>query len=275
MASLRDKFFDQGFIVLESAMSPSLREGLRQASDILHRKIESGELAGNRIQTVLRPDVYHPAYLEFLNLEPMNQAAQEIMDREDLMFPGLACLYGSRQRMVCNWHRDFRDWHPETPDLLKIPTQFIQTNCAIYDDESLWVLPASHCRLSTDEEKAYAERFSGLPFISKWEDSAARDASVPSGMPGSILVKLSAGDCLMYNPMIWHAAEYRPEWKRATLHGGYKDPSLVPQFEAMRWGIRDNPWLEKPDYLGDLGPYFGRQVKHYQHFARVYAKEGK
>ena len=86
-------------------------------------------------------------------------------------------------------------------------------------------------------------------------------------MPGAINVQLKEGDCLLYNPLLWHAAEYHPDWIRCTLHGGWKDYSLLETFDLLRWGLTHNPWLKSPDYLGPLGRYLGPQLARYNEAA--------
>ncbi|MCJ8332604.1 MAG: phytanoyl-CoA dioxygenase family protein [Lentisphaeria bacterium] len=266
----RADYIKNGYVIIEGAINETILAGLREAVEIIYKEIEEGKLTGFRHQTVLKPDVFHRAYIDFLNIEVYNEAIRDILDDNDPSFSGQACLIGSREHQICGWHRDFRDTDPDLPELHKIPNNCVQTNCAIYDDESLWIVPGSHVRLGSQEESDHMAKCKGLGFIDLWEKFQARDESALSGMPGSMQVKLKAGDCLLYNPLMWHAAEYKPEVKRATLHGGFKSVPLLRRFKNLRWGVQHNPWLQEPDYLGDLGPYLGPGMKHQRELALLY-----
>ena len=266
----RDDFIEQGYVLLEGAIDDELLADLRVAVQPLHKELEAGKASSYRKQTVLKPDVFHRAYIDFLNLEIYNEAAHEILEDDDPMFSGQACLTGSLEQRICGWHRDFADNNPEMPELLTMPNSCIQTNCAIYDDESLWIIPGSHSRPTNKEERDYQAKFEGLGFVDLKEEYLARDESIPGSMPGAMHAKLKAGDCLLYNPFLWHAAEYRPEWKRATLCGGFKPVPFVHRFKNLRWGLPHNPWCQEPEYMGDLGTYFGPGMKHYCEMALEY-----
>eukprot|EP01052_Picozoa_sp_SAG31_P025481 SAG31_NODE_2235_length_6123_cov_2.723274_9_plen_175_part_00 len=162
--------------------------------------------------------------------------------------------------------QDFGDEHPEAPALWDRSCGFIQTNCALFDDPSLWVVPASHDRPSTPQELEHRKEPEGAKPLA--EHSAAL-----SKMPGAVNIKLRAGDCLLYNPLTWHAVSYLPSRVRATFHGGWRHPDLPYEFEAMRWGLAQNPWFAKPAYMGHLGRYFGAQLSHLRGVMRRYAPE--
>ncbi|MDA0840531.1 MAG: phytanoyl-CoA dioxygenase family protein [Planctomycetota bacterium] len=266
------QFAETGYVLLPAALPESLLAGLREAGEILFREIEEGKNQAARHQTVLKPDVFHPSYLAFLNLPELNETAMEILACDDLAFPGLACLLGNRHHSLCKWHRDFPDTDPELIELLGSPNCCIQLNCAVYPDECLWIIPGSHCRRTKPAESEYAGKLNELQFIDDWDKVMAAEPSAPSGMPGAFNAKLGAGDCLLYNPFLWHAAVYRPEWKRMTLHGGYRIPANIDTYFCQRWGLPHNPWLQDPDYLGDTGTYFTPQLKHFQFYARKYPK---
>ncbi|HTL51985.1 MAG TPA: phytanoyl-CoA dioxygenase family protein, partial [Planctomycetota bacterium] len=149
-----------------------------------------------------------------------------------------------------------------------------QLNCAVYDDPALWVVPGTHKRGSTPEELAYVEQMNKAAKTVKGHmREGLEPAQVLAGMPGALHVKLNAGDCLLYNAIIWHGAEYNPAWKRATLHGGWRNAAAVDELKPLRWGATHNPWLMHPDYMGDLGPFLGPQMKRYQAMVRKYEPE--
>ncbi|MBA2481300.1 MAG: phytanoyl-CoA dioxygenase family protein [Planctomycetes bacterium] len=271
---LRDDFLRDGFILLRGGIPLPLLEELRSglAPILAHRGL--GRIGTLRHQTILEPSSYHPSFKEFLDLPRLNRAAAAVIDSTDIAFAGLGVLIGSADHRVCRWHRDFKDGYPELPALLKRHhADFIQFNCALYDDLSLWVVPGSHRRASTPGESAFSARFDVVGFNGTYEQARAIDPDPLSGMPGAINVVLAAGDCVLYNPLLWHAAEYRPEWIRTTLHGGWRKTEMMYAFEAMRWGLEHNPWLLEPSYLGDAGTFLGPQLARYAEAVRHFHPE--
>ena len=266
-----EQFVENGCVLLEGGISDEILEHLREAAETLFKGVAEGKWT-TRHQTVLKPDVFHPAYLEFLNIPEMAAVGEAVLETKDLVTSGLACLLGSPKNEICKWHRDFPDTHPEMEELLRHPSVVIQINAAIFDDQSLWIIPSSHSRTTLPNEDAYEKRFSDLKFIGPTETAHALDENIMSGMPGSSNVQLQAGDILMYNPFLWHAAEYRPDWKRATLHGGLKKAENIDKYVACRWGLEHNPWFKEPEYMGDLGEIFAGQLARHVACSNKYPK---
>jgi ectoine hydroxylase-related dioxygenase (phytanoyl-CoA dioxygenase family) len=101
------------------------------------------------------------------------------------------------------WHRD--EISPETPqdqevELLKTPQFGTQWNTALYDDECLLVVPGSHCRPRTEEERRVT-----------LEDPRGHISSEK-------VVRLKAGETVFYDHNILHRAVYPTEPVRLTLH---------------------------------------------------------
>ncbi len=266
MGAYHESFKQDGFVLVEGGITDHVLEDLRTAVTPL---IENrGDTL--RYQTILEPTYFHHAFIDFLNLPNLAEVVTDVL-QTDPSFAGLALLLGANKNTICNWHRDFGDTHPDVPELTKNhATQFIQYNCAIYDDTSLWVVPGSHARLSHDQELAYAQYSNKEETFNRQNVDDATMHEVISNMPGAVNVQLNAGDCLLYNPVIWHSAIYKPEWKRATLHGAWKDPQIVDKFESQRWGIDHNPWFEDPGYMGELGDFFGPSLEKFRAFMEVY-----
>jgi hypothetical protein len=274
MKDPRETFLEDGFLHLQGGIPPDVLGGLRRGlAPLLAERDSLGERP-TRYQTILEPRYFHSSFVDFLNLEATNEAAMAVIG-DGPMFAGLACLLGCAEHVFCRWHRDTVSTAEVELSLLlsEHPTALVQSNCAVYDDASLWVVPGSHRRPDTEAEAACGERFAHLDFVGPMAAATALETDVFAAMPGAVHVHLAAGDCLLYNPLLWHAAEYRPQWKRCTLHGGWKDPGLLDRFELLRWGLGHNPWLLKPDYLGDPGPYLTPQLRRYQEAVRRYAPE--
>lgn len=103
------------------------------------------------------------------------------------------------------WHRDAIPL--ETPEaleaeLLKINHYGCQWNTALYDDSSLIVVPGSHSRPRTPEERKMI--FENLNCV----------------LPNQLVVHLKPGQTVFYNNNILHRAVYPldSERKRRTLH---------------------------------------------------------
>ena len=264
----REDFQEHGFVLLHGAIEQPLLGELQAAvQPLLAHYTGSGRV--RRHQTVLEPDWFQPAFLGFLNLERTNRAAAEIIGVDhpsELSACGLALLMGHDEEGTLGWHRDFGDDHPESPALWQRSCSFIQTNCALFDDPSLWVVPASHDRPSTPQELANNRTPDGPKPVG--EHAVALGA-----VPGAKNVILMAGDCLLYNPLNWHAVSYLPSRIRATFHGGWRHPTLPYELETMRWGLDQNPWFADTSYMGsDLGCYYGGQLNNLQKVMRRFGK---
>ncbi len=106
------------------------------------------------------------------------------------------------QDFELRWHRD--DIPPsasvqEEQRRLEEPAWHAQWNLALYDDESLIVVPGSQKRARTEEERA-ADPYE-------------------KNMPGQLMVTLKAGDLIFYDNNILHRGVYDSGNERMTLHG--------------------------------------------------------
>lgn len=100
------------------------------------------------------------------------------------------------------WHRDdiAPSVSPEEEEArLRDPILHAQWNLALYDDESLIVVPGSHVRARTPTER------SADPF--------------EASLPGQMTVGMQAGDVVFYNNNILHRGVYKSAVERMTLHG--------------------------------------------------------
>lgn len=107
-----------------------------------------------------------------------------------------------------DWHRDYIK--PETlpeqeaKELLEAPYAGTQFNLALTDDLCLIVVPGSHKRVRTEEEREKTTNDDRKEFIT-----------------GQISVDLKPGDIVFYNSNILHRASYLAKNLRLTLHGSY------------------------------------------------------
>lgn len=107
-----------------------------------------------------------------------------------------------------DWHRDSirPDVTPEeeAEQLLQDPYAGTQFNLALTEDKCLIVVPGSHNRVRTAEERE------------KTTDESRKDH-----ISGEIYVDLHPGDIVFYNSNILHRASYSAKNLRLTLHGSY------------------------------------------------------
>ncbi|KAF2666393.1 phytanoyl-CoA dioxygenase [Microthyrium microscopicum] len=132
------------------------------------------------------------------------------------------------------WHRD--DIPPtataeEERERLGGKAWHAQWNLALYDDASLIVVPGSHVRARTEEER-----------------NADPKEKVLSGM---IVVKLEAGDVVFYNNNILHRGVYDSTVERLTLHGsvGHLNGQAERARNVLQHGV--GSWVGEADF-GEL-----------------------
>ncbi|KAK7531397.1 uncharacterized protein J3D65DRAFT_671202 [Phyllosticta citribraziliensis] len=108
-----------------------------------------------------------------------------------------------------------------------------QWNLALYDDESLVVVPGSHRRPRTDEERA-------------------ADPFAPE-LPAMRHVRLGPGDVVFYDNNILHRGVYRKGVERATLHGSVGVVGRTQQRarNVLQHGV--GAWVDRCDF-GTLEP---------------------
>ena len=130
------------------------------------------------------------------------------------------------------WHRDdipATASDEEELERLGKPAWSAQWNLALYDDQSLIVVPGSHRRARTAQERA-AGKFGVVD--------------------GEIRVKQKAGDVAFYNNNIFHRGKYKAGVERMTLHGsmGHVGGSRLRARNVLQHGI--GAWVGDIDLSG-------------------------
>lgn len=159
-----------------------------------------------------------------------------------------------------SWHRDdikATASEEEEEAALKIEHNAIQWNAALYDDECLSGVPASHNRVRTPEE---------------------REANLNGGpMPGAAVIGLKAGETVFYNNNIcmspayrytvWpdlqpvHVGKYNLAKKRRTLHGSYGSPPAGDHTRARVILQHDLAYTQDPAFVASLPESLKPMVK--------------
>ncbi|KAI4130771.1 MAG: hypothetical protein LQ338_001543 [Usnochroma carphineum] len=214
----------QGFIILPSAVNPTELLSLRSACHKARPLAESGQWPHLRtlpkqfppwssdpshgiwgIQHLLHPDMpnretFAASYFNDTIIDTTKQLLH--CEDEDLVMELYNLLIRPTQNFELRWHRD--DIPPSAPAeeeerRLREPAWHAQWNLALYDDDSLLVVPGSHKRARTEDERA--------------ADPYEKD------MPGQMVVGLKAGDVVFYDNNILHRGVYDSGKERMTLHG--------------------------------------------------------
>ncbi|KAF2219017.1 hypothetical protein BDZ85DRAFT_244186 [Elsinoe ampelina] len=181
---------------------------------------------------------FHPLILsaacEILSSTP--SASQLVMELYNL-------LVTPDHDFSLRWHRD--DIPPtatpaEEEERLSKPILHAQWNLALYDDESLLVVPGSQKRARTQ-----AERDAG-PYEEDIE-----------GMVG---VSVRAGDVVFYDNNILHTGRYKTGRERATLHGsiGLRGGDRDRARNVLQHGV--GRWVGECDFSGLEGEWEGRKM---------------
>ncbi|KAJ3243805.1 hypothetical protein HDU78_011790 [Chytriomyces hyalinus] len=224
--SIKQRLDEDGYVVMDGLVSDEQMITLRDACDRAVAKARNGEWKLRRVvgvqfppwgeeaedcwgvQHIMHPDMHEPEFAKWYGSDKLLDAVCEILESKEpeLQLELFNLLINPEHKDFClEWHRD--DVRPdveaeEEMERLSIPHYGTQWNTALYDDSCLYIIPKSHNRIRTKEE---------------------RDININEPlsleMPGAIAVHLKAGQTVFYNNNIMHRAVYDKSKKRATLHG--------------------------------------------------------
>lgn len=154
---------------------------------------------------------------------------------EDLVMELFNMLVRPERDFALRWHRDdiSADATAEQEmERLARPAYHAQYNMALYEDDSLVLVPGSHRRPRTEAERA-ADPFE-------------------EATPDQLIVKLEPGDVAFYNNNILHRGVYDAAKERMTLHGsvGHAGGSKLRARNVLQHGVGE--WVDRCDF-GRLG----------------------
>ncbi|KAI0187569.1 phytanoyl-CoA dioxygenase [Xylaria flabelliformis] len=103
-----------------------------------------------------------------------------------------------------------------------------QWNLSLYPDDSLIVVPGSHVRVRTPQERAASPR--------------------EPNMPGQLVVHLDPGDVVFYDNNILHRGVYSADKERMSLHGtvGHAAGGRFRATNVLQHGI--GKWVDQCDF---------------------------
>ncbi|KAH7374912.1 phytanoyl-CoA dioxygenase family protein [Plectosphaerella cucumerina] len=269
--SLLDRLNRDGFVVVPSALSPAALTELREATARTAALARSGNWPHVRtlpkqfppwpestpgvppptgiwgVQGLMHPDLPDSsAFVRAYFSDAVIAPTRELLGcgDDDLVMELFNLLVRPDTDFELRWHRDdipATATAEEELERLRRPAFSAQWNMALFDDESLIVVPGSHLRARTD-----AERRAG-PF--------------EPDMPGQMVVKLAAGDVVFYNNNILHRGAYSAARERMTLHGsaGHVGGSALRARNVLQHGLRG--WVDRVD-LGGLGEVERNRAEH-------------
>ncbi|KAL7791956.1 phytanoyl-CoA dioxygenase [Trichoderma ceciliae] len=244
-----------GFVVIKSVISLEKLEALRDASRKAERLARSGQWQHVRtvgkqfppwnhqealekgiwgVQHLMNPQMPgHEAFTELYFSGEVLGIARDLLrcEDEELVMELLNMLVRPDSDFELRWHRDdiSAEASPEEEmERLGRPAFHAQYNLALWEDESLILVPASHKRARTE-----AERNAG-PFEEQ--------------LPDQIVVRLEPGDAAFYNNNILHRGRYDSKRERLTLHGsvGHVRGGKLRARNVLQHGI--GSWLDGLDF---------------------------
>ncbi|ROT39925.1 phytanoyl-CoA dioxygenase family protein [Sodiomyces alkalinus F11] len=281
-SSLLDRLNRDGFVIVPSVLSPQELTILHEATQNITALARAGKWPHVRtlpkqfppwpkvknpdnpptegiwgVQGLMHPDLPGSAlfvrtYFSDAVVGPTKALLQ--CGDDDLVMELFNLLVRPDADFSLRWHRDdipATATAEEELARLRQPAFSAQWNLALYDDESLVVVPGSHARART-----VAERAAG-----PYEDD----------VPGQMKVTLRAGDAVFYNNNILHRGVYEARKERMTLHGsaGHVEGSTLRARNVLQHGLKD--WVDRAD-LSALGE---RERGRAEHMREMLIKMGR
>jgi hypothetical protein len=243
------EFHTQGFTVFRKILPTSLVADLRRACEpgATEVRTKSG-LNAQRFQPVSGFAVDQRPFQDFLELPPLLDAIRAVLTPRHSISPRIfmgVLIEPTVEPYALDWHRDYlRSWiagEMRADVLAKLADldYFNQSNCALYDDSSLWVVPGSQSRPSLphetrihEEGHRLGERTKGRPH----EEIERLCLAYVRSMPGATQLHLETGDFALYRQNLWHTGNYVTYRKRATLHNHVDTPEFVSWMHRWVWG---------------------------------------
>jgi hypothetical protein len=279
------RYREDGYCVVDVDVPPALLGDLRRAADAVVEKTRAGAWPHRRnwpykhfkgkndfwgVSHLLHPGLGEPAFARYLALRQVlddvrallglspEQAASEVQIEyvNLLVNPAL-------DDFEISWHRDVvrDDLDPEDEAAaLALPQSSVRWNFALYDDPCLFVIPGSHRRPKTPQEREVC--------VSRaWV-----------ALPGEERVCPGAGQAVYYNTDLLHRGVYPRDRVRRTLHCDMGLGTDARHQDALYQSLSWMAGPEVPPTLpAALHPYhanFLRRLREYQHAESERLRDG-
>lgn len=183
------------------------------------------------VQHLMNPELPgHEGFTELYFSEAILGIVKQLLQcgDEHLVMELFNMLVRPEKDFELRWHRDdipAEAMPQEEIERLGKPAYHAQYNFALWEDDSLIVVPGSHKRARTDTERN-ADPFEKM-------------------MPDQLIVKLEPGDIVFYNNNILHRGAYSANKERMTLHGsvGHVKGSSLRARNVLQHGV--GSWVDK------------------------------
>lgn len=242
-----------GFVVIRGIVAGQKLEELREASLRVEKLGRSGQWPHIRtvgkqfppwtfspekgiwgVQHLMNPDLPgHEIFTRQYFSEEILSIVRELLqcDDDELVMELFNMLVRPDGDFELRWHRDdipAEASAEEEMERLGRPAFHAQYNFALWEDESLVLIPGSHKRPRTETERS-ADPFEKV-------------------LPEQLVVKLGPGDMAFYNNNILHRGVYDSKKDRVTLHGsvGHSGGSKLRARNVLQHGI--GSYVDKVDF---------------------------
>ncbi|KAJ4263876.1 hypothetical protein NW762_005913 [Fusarium torreyae] len=241
-----------GFVVIKSIVDKDKLDALREVSSKATQLARDGQWPYVRIQGKQFPPwdasqalehgiwgvqhLMHPAlkghelFTELYFSDAILDIVKQLLQCQDehLIMELFNMLVRPEKDFELRWHRDdipAEASEDEEMERLGKHAYHAQYNFALWEDDSLIVVPGSHKRGRTSTER------NADPFA--------------KSLPGQLIVKLQPGDIVFYNNNILHRGAYSSGKERMTLHGsvGHVQGSTLRARNVLQHGV--GSWVDK------------------------------
>ena len=229
-------YFDQGYTIVEDAVDAEMLDRMESGARHVWAQVQAGtvDVAGNgpdggSLFGLLAPEYGAPVFGEVISSESVTRYAEAFIGPELRM--GHVHLWCSNGHYDTGWHRDLGPAKDNTYDeemaLLNRPMRGLRYQVALVDDPCLWLVPGSHRRYRTDEERE------ALAVDKKLEIST------------QVNVPLKRGQTLLWSGLTIHRGRKPPELEqRLSMTIGLfqydPDEPKMEMDERFRWKLADN-----------------------------------
>ena len=259
----RDRFLEEGYLIVRNVIPPDELDVLRRSYEILveqqkaiwvcDRKPDdppSGvweTSAQPRLLLHLSPladliDEQTANTVEIWLHENMQDVSSQLLGVTDAAVTEMMLMCNPvRDHGPAHWHRDLyppfgAPLQGYVDDIIENGPRYVQWNLCLYDDHVLWVIPGSHARLNTARENELLR------------------SNPRTSFPGGVQTHLSAGDGVVYILPILHWGNNYSTKMRRTIHGGfstftqYENRSYVKHLSALAQATFER-WTQRSEQM--------------------------
>ena len=170
-----EQYRTEGYFIAADAVAPEMVEELREALGRCERKVRAGAVvddsegirldgdpveALSHIRALLAPEFGEPVFAEYLESAPVLRFVNALLG-EELRLGWVSALVVDDRPYRTGWHRDIgreeRDgsYEVEMEILGRYRKNLVKWHLALIDDPCLWLVPGSHRRYRTGEEREF------------------------------------------------------------------------------------------------------------------------